>query len=266
MKAYRYWVVPKSLTAVPIRTLATKSVAAFREGGLSLAAAKVGGYAQEWYMFCQAARMMRSATVGLRRVDDLLRFAYTFDHGGVRILPTQLVPEVRAFLELVKDASPHRVLEIGTGLGGTLFLLARVSNETATIVSVDIGYPFFRTKLYKEFGTSLQKVYPIIADSHEPTTVTRVKELFSERPLDLLFIDGDHSYESAKRDFDTYGNLVAKNGLIAFHDIVPGENSGGVPRLWRELRERYASTEFVQSWNQGGFGIGLIRKAIARGN
>lgn len=228
-----------------------------------MAATKIGGYAREWYMFCRAARVMRQAAGGLGGVDEVLRFAYTFDYGGVRISPTQLVPEVRAFLELVKDASPHRVLEIGTGLGGTLFLLAKVSTETATIVSVDIDYPFFRTVLYRAFSSDRQQIYPVIGDSHEEATITKVKKLFDERPIDLLFVDGDHGYQSAREDFETYGRLVSEDGLIAFHDIVPGENSGGVPRFWREIRDLYAGTEFVESWDQGGFGIGLIRKTSA---
>jgi predicted O-methyltransferase YrrM len=211
-------------------------------------------------MFNRAARMMRQAVDALGGVDEALRLAYAFDHGGVRISPTQLVPEIRTFLELVKDASPHRVLEIGTGIGGTLFLLARVSTETATIVSVDIDYPFFRTMLYKAFSTHGQKLHLVIADSHEEGTVAKVKRLFDEKPIELLFIDGDHSYQSARGDFETYGGLVAQGGLIAFHDIVPGKNSGGVPRLWREIQRLYPSVELVENWDQGGFGIGVIRK------
>jgi len=37
--------------------------------------------------------------------------------------------------------------------------------------------------------------------------------------VDLLFIDGDHSYEGCRLDFEMYRDLVAPDGLIVFHDI-----------------------------------------------
>jgi predicted O-methyltransferase YrrM len=39
-------------------------------------------------------------------------------------------------------------------------------------------------------------------------------------PVDLIFIDGDHSYEGVKQDFEIYAPLVRSDGLIAFHDIL----------------------------------------------
>jgi hypothetical protein len=48
-----------------------------------------------------------------------------------------------------------------------------------------------------------------------------------------LFIDGDHTYEGVRRDFEMYSPLVRKGGIIAFHDIYPGpeESVGGVPKF-----------------------------------
>jgi hypothetical protein len=34
--------------------------------------------------------------------------------------------------------------------------------------------------------------------------------------------------------------------------------TGGVPRFWQELKQRYDTQEFVADWNQGGMGIGVI--------
>ena len=90
--------------------------------------------------------------------------------------------------------------------------------------------------------------------------------------FDFLFIDGDHEYEGVRADFLAYYDLVRPGGLIAFHDIVPDEFArtgqrtsgsqcygGGVYRLWQELRDRFPHREFVQSWDQNGFGIGVLR-------
>jgi predicted O-methyltransferase YrrM len=78
--------------------------------------------------------------------------------------------------------------------------------------------------------------------------------------VDFLFIDGDHTYEGVRRDFEMYSPLVREGGIIAFHDIVPGppENVGGVPEFWNKIKTRYRHLEIVRDWGQGGFGIGVI--------
>ena len=78
----------------------------------------------------------------------------------------------------------------------------------------------------------------------------------------FLFIDGDHTYEGVKKDFEMYRPLVKKGGLITFHDIVsgPAENVGGVPRFWKEVLKNFNHKEFVKAWDQNGYGIGVIYK------
>ena len=36
--------------------------------------------------------------------------------------------------------------------------------------------------------------------------------------IDFLFIDGDHSYEGVKKDFDLYSTILSENGIILIHD------------------------------------------------
>ena len=57
-----------------------------------------------------------------------------------------------------------------------------------------------------------------------------------------------------------YNLLVKKEGIIAFHDIIPGpiENVGGVPELWKEIKNNFRIQEIVKDRQQGGCGIGII--------
>ncbi|MEM4674909.1 MAG: class I SAM-dependent methyltransferase, partial [Nitrososphaerota archaeon] len=98
------------------------------------------------------------------------------------------------------------------------------------------GYPEWRIPLYKSFAKEGQRIHLIRADSHDPKTLEIVKRILGDGKLDFLFIDGDHTYEGVKRDFEIYSPLVRRGGIIAFHDIVPGppENVGGVPTFWNE--------------------------------
>ena len=183
------------------------------------------------------------------------------------ITPLQIPEEITALLHILRDEPPRRVLELGTATGGTLFLLTRVATDDAVLVSVDLpwgsggGYPPWRDDLYTRFARSGQNIHLIQEDSHRPETLEAVREALGG-PIDFLLIDGDHSYKGAQRDWKMYGPSVRSGGLVAFHDIVPGPERlvGGVPKLWREMRERHAYRELVADWDQGGCGLGLIKK------
>jgi cephalosporin hydroxylase len=202
----------------------------------------------------------------LKSLADLLNFAYSFRVFGLTLRPFQIKEEILKLLELLKDMEPKVVLEIGTAEGGTLLLFTRVASSDATIISIDLpsgmfggGYPAWKIPLYKSFAREKQKIYLIRADSHSYKTVDKVKEILNGRSVDFLFIDGDHTYEGVKKDFEMYSPLV-KKGIIAFHDIVPGppEYVGGVPKFWGEVKMKYKHLEIVKDWHQGGYGIGVI--------
>jgi len=162
---------------------------------------------------------------------------------------------------------PKFILEIGTARGGTLFLFTRVSSPDALIISIDLpggrfggGYPEWRKTLYKSFAIHKQEIRLVREDSHALATLNMVKKILEGRKLDFLFIDGDHTYNGVKMDFETYSRLVRKGGIIAFHHIVPGppKNVGGVPRFWDEIKHNFNYIEFVKDQEQGGYGIGVI--------
>ena len=108
----------------------------------------------------------------------------------------------------------------------------------------------------------------LTGSSYADETVARVKEMLGGRPIDVLFIDGDHSYDGAKKDFLLYRQFVREGGLIALHDIVPdhrarlgkttGPYAGDVPRLWSDVKSAYPHHEFIADAAQDGFGIGRV--------
>lgn len=72
--------------------------------------------------------------------------------------------------------------------------------------------------------------------------------------LDLLFIDGDHSYDAAASDLRVYGPLVRKAGLILMHDV--DLEGAGV----RNALEQYAQGRgLVPEYHTGSFGLGILR-------
>ncbi|UCE66725.1 MAG: class I SAM-dependent methyltransferase, partial [Candidatus Zixiibacteriota bacterium] len=200
-------------------------------------------------------------------LEELVDFSLT-GLGGL-ITPLQIRKEFIAFLELIQQIKPQTLLEIGTARGGTLFSFTRVVSSGAFIISLDLpggryggGYYWWKIPIFRSFALRGQKLHLIRADSHKQSSLRLIQEKIGDRPLDFLFIDGDHSYEGVKQDFKMYGPLVRKGGIIAFHDIVPNteDKSCGVDRFWSEIKSLYEHTEIVDSWQQKGAGIGVIYK------
>lgn len=227
----------------------------------------IKGRIAPWWVPLAAASLQRAAQVRTSP-DDWVDLVFRRSRWRFHIAPLQIRQEITALLDLLRRDPPRRVLEIGTASGGTLFLLTRVSDAEAVLVSMDLpwgsggGYPPWREDLYSRFARPLQQVRLVQGDSHRQESLKRAREALTGDPVDFLLIDGDHSYDGALRDWEMYSPLVRPGGLIAFHDIVPGPAKlvGGVPELWSELRERYEHRELVADWEQGGCGLGLIWK------
>jgi cephalosporin hydroxylase len=63
------------------------------------------------------------------------------------------------------------------------------------------------------YGNNHQWIQLFRGDSHDELMLKSVKRFLAGKKLDLLFIDGDHTYEGVKRDWEMYSPLVAKAGL-----------------------------------------------------
>ncbi|GAH99526.1 unnamed protein product, partial [marine sediment metagenome] len=80
-------------------------------------------------------------------------------------------------------------------------------------------------------------------NSNNKNTLKKVKNILNGEKLHLLFIDGDHSYDCVKKDFELYSPLVKKGGVIAFHDIA--YPTVGVKIFWDEIKHNYKTQEIM---------------------
>ena len=194
-------------------------------------------------------------------IDFIYSSSYIFD-----IRPMQIRKELLNLLKIINSIKPKFILEIGTASGGTFLLLSKVANSNALLISIDFSrdpfsqvYPSWRGTLYKAFNLGEQRIYLIGGNSHALTTLKSVKKILKDEMLDLLFIDGDHSYNGVKKDFEMYSRLVKKGGIIIFHDICPHyDKTIEVHKYWQGIKEKYKSIEIVDDWNQKEAGIGIL--------
>jgi predicted O-methyltransferase YrrM len=187
---------------------------------------------------------------------------------GKILAPMQVRSEIISLLGCVERAKPGVVMEIGTARGGVLFTMSRLIPRDASMISLDLpggihggGYPWWKIPLYESFVSDHQKIDLVRADSHKEETLFKIKKILNGRKIDFLFIDGDHTYDGVKSDFELYSPLVSVGGIVAFHDIAihPKETGCDVNRFWNEIKDNYNYTEFIEKPEHGWGGIGLIR-------
>jgi predicted O-methyltransferase YrrM len=180
----------------------------------------------------------------------------------------QKLSELARLLELLAQRPPRTVVEVGTAAGGTLLGWCAVSDPDATVISIDLpGGPYggdaYDLTQLRSYGQLGQRLHFLPRDSHDIATRDALLELLAGRDVDFLHIDGDHTYDGARTDYELYAPLVAPSGVIAFHDILPHPAAPEIEvhRLWQEVRADGAHVEFVdpdddRGWGQwGGYGV-----------
>lgn len=183
---------------------------------------------------------------------------FVFSNEIVR--PLQVRSELLQFAELVARLRPRCVMEIGTCRGGTLLVMSRLSDSGATVISLDLPDSWIRGPLLKTFRYRRQSLQIVQGDSHSSAIQERIRRILKHRKIDLLFIDGDHSYEGVKEDFEAYMPFVQEKGVVAFHDIVEHlpEAHCDVFRFWNEIKKKYSHEEIIEDPRQGWAGIGVL--------
>lgn len=142
----------------------------------------------------------------------------------------QVKEELRDFLKLIIDNNIKKILQIGLGhFGSTQFCLSLICDEVVTV-----EYDIKNISNYSDrellYNQNIEKF--IFGDSTSPKVINKVKELGE---YDAVFIDGNHSYEYVKKDYENYSKFVKNKGIISFHDALLEGNRYGTPRVLKEL-------------------------------
>ena len=155
--------------------------------------------------------------------------------------------EGRLLYHLAAEADPAgSIVEIGSWQGkSTIWLAAGAkTGRGARVVAID---PHRGTYLRKEgetteFALRANLARAGVEDQVEVVVATsaEVSAMWS-RPVSLLWIDGDHEYESARRDFEVWEPHLRANAVVAFHDTFVIDGPERVVREFLIKRRCYDS-------------------------
>lgn len=200
------------------------------------------------------------------RLIEVLRNNTNIEMGGYRMfdgsyahaiqIPEELADFIFALKEHDAKVAPlKRMLEVGFAAGITNTLLNKFFGFDEIVAMDTFDGPPSTNVLWANLR--FKNLTLICGDSGSSRSISTAKAL---GPFDLIFIDGDHSYEGVMRDIKNYAPMLSKFGIFAMHDIAAEWT--GVPNAWRHLVEsgEWATEEFVCPIYQRPFGIGIAKR------
>lgn len=167
------------------------------------------------------------------------------------------------FASWLLGSFPARVfVELGTHTGNSYFSFCQAAKEKNLAVrcfAVDTweGDPqagFYQGDVFEMVNAHNQKNYERFSVLLKKTFDAALQDI-EDASVDLLHIDGLHTYDAVRHDFTTWLPKLAPGAVVIFHDICEKEEGFGVWKFWEELKQEYPQhLEFEQS-----HGLGVLR-------
>ena len=172
--------------------------------------------------------------------------------------------------ELVGRLRPTTIVELGTYSGSSFAAfcqaVAACGSDTKCfgidLWEGDMHMGKFDEALFLEISTYVSANYPNIATLIRTDFNTAAKT-FADNSIDLLHIDGTHTFDAVSNDFNTWLPKLSDRAVVLFHDTnVNVENTGasslpfGVRKFFDGVKSNYPHLEFLHCWGLGMLVVG----------
>ena len=170
---------------------------------------------------------------------------------------TEHIPFAFWIVEVLK---PRTLVELGVHNGNSYFAFCqavKLLNLETTCYGIDTWLGdehagFYEKEVFAKVNSYNGTQYPRFSTLIQ-STFDEAVSYFPDNSIELLHIDGMHTYEAVKHDFETWLPKLTKDGFVIFHDINVRERQFGVFKFWEELKMTYNHFQF-----DFGHGLGII--------
>lgn len=165
--------------------------------------------------------------------------------------------------DLVRNLKPKKIVELGTHLGCSLFSFAQAVQDeklNTQLDAIDTWQGDKHAGAYDELifsrAKEIKKVcYPRVKINFIRKTFDEASREYPDNFIDMLHIDGVHTYKMVKHDYETWFNKVKYNGIVLLHDIAVKKWRFGVYKLFEEIQKDLRTIQFDHS-----YGLGVVFK------
>ncbi|RWB74613.1 MAG: glycosyltransferase [Mesorhizobium sp.] len=176
------------------------------------------------------------------------------------VAPSAWVEHVPFMFWLVDALRPRRFVELGTHTGVSYcaacqaieLLHLSCSSYAIDTWKGDEHAGFYGEEIYSALAAYHAQKYAAFSSLVRSTFDEAVSH-FEDESIDLLHIDGLHSYEAVRHDFETWRPKLTQNAIVLFHDTNVRERDFGVFRFWNEVSAGRPHFEFLH-----GHGLGVL--------
>lgn len=180
-----------------------------------------------------------------------------------RLSPSTWTGHIPFGMFLVDILKPKTIVELGTFYGTSYCAFCQAVKELNLETKCyavdtwegDSQSGFFGNEVLEDLKHHHDPLYGDFSRLIQSTFDESI-EHFKDGSIDLLHIDGFHTYNEVKADFQAWLPKVSDQGVVLFHDVNVREKDFGVWKFWEEIRDNYPHFEFSHSHGLGVLAVG----------
>ena len=148
--------------------------------------------------------------------------------------------------DLLQFVRPERLVELGSQYGCSLFTFCQAVRDfklnteinAVDMWSGDIGAEITGEEVYALVQKTAATYYPEVKLNLFQMCFDDARPSFADNSIDILHIDGGHTFEDVEHDFTTWLPKLKENGIVLFHDVYSPIDQGSCDH-WEKTKKEY---------------------------